>query len=89
MTQTSEMTCRELVEVITDYLEGRMDPADRVRFEHHLVMCDECVVYLQQMRQTVRLVGALTEHSIEEAAKQQLLQAFRTWKHDRFNGDGG
>lgn len=89
MTQTSEMTCRELVEVVTDYLEGQMGPADRVRFEHHLVMCDECGVYLRQMRQTIELVGALTEESIEEPAKQELLQAFRTWKRDRSTGGSG
>jgi anti-sigma factor RsiW len=89
MTKASEMTCRELVEVITDYLEGQMDPDERVRFEHHLVMCDECVVYLQQMRRTIQLVGALSEESIDEPARQQLLQAFRTWKQDHSGRSAG
>ena len=47
-----EMSCRELVDLITDYLEGTMAEADRARFEAHLGECDYCVNYLAQMRDT-------------------------------------
>ncbi len=75
-----ELTCRELVEVITDYLEGSLPPAERVRFEEHIVMCAPCTVYLEQMRATIRLTGMLREEEIDERARDRLLEAFRGWK---------
>jgi anti-sigma factor RsiW len=78
-----ELTCKELVEVVTDYLEGRMAPADRRRFEEHLVFCDGCSTYLAQMRQTIGLVGRLSEEDVAEPARTQLLEVFRGWKRAR------
>ena len=75
-----ELTCRELVEVVTDYLEGSLAPADRIRFEEHLVMCAPCTTYLEQMRETIRLTGALREEQLDPAARDALLSAFRDWK---------
>ena len=74
------MVCRELVEVITDYLEGNLSRRDKRRFERHLAACDGCTAYLEQMRQTIRLTGALTEEQIPEPVKARLLEAFRGWK---------
>ena len=73
------MTCRELVEIITDYLEGRLAPVDRERFETHLIQCPGCRDYLDQMRQTISLVGILSEDNLPPAARDRLLEAFQRW----------
>jgi anti-sigma factor (TIGR02949 family) len=77
---TEEMTCKELVEVITDYLEGTMPEQDRQRFEEHLAACPYCVNYLDQMRMVIRTLGRLSEDTIPPGAREQLLHAFRDWK---------
>ena len=76
----NELTCRELVEIVTDYLEGALEPDARARVEHHLSGCDGCTNYLSQMRETVRLTGRLREHDLEPAARETLLEAFRDWR---------
>jgi anti-sigma factor RsiW len=73
----AEMPCRELVEVITDYLEDRLSPADRRRFEEHLDACETCRLYLEQFRETIRTLGRLPEESLSPASKEVLLSAFR------------
>lgn len=75
----SEMPCRELVELITDYLEDRLSPVDRQRFEAHLATCEACATYLEQFRQTIRALGQLPEESLSAAARDALLVAFRDW----------
>ena len=75
-----EMPCRELVELITDYLEGTLSEVDRLRFEQHLAECRHCRTYLLQMRQTIQALGKLPEKTIPDEAKSQLLRAFRDWK---------
>ena len=79
--QRVEMTCQELVELVTEYLEGTLAPSERQRFEAHLGRCDGCTTYLEQMRQLIAALGWLTEESIPEQVKQNLLQAFRDWKN--------
>ena len=73
------MSCRELVELVTDYLEGALPPPERVRFEAHLALCDGCEHYLEQMRSTIALVGSLSEESVRPEMQQRLLDAFRDW----------
>jgi anti-sigma factor RsiW len=73
------LTCHEVVEIITDYLENVLSPGDRRRVEEHLATCDGCTTYLEQMRETIRLTGMLTEEQIPEDQKQRLLEAFRSW----------
>ena len=75
----AEMTCQELVELVTEYLEGTLSPAERERFEAHLRVCDGCTTYLDQMRQLIAALGRLTEETIPEDAKRALLDAFRDW----------
>jgi len=75
-----ELACQELVELVTDYLEGRLTPRERRRFEAHLAQCRGCRAYLEQMRRTIGALGTLTEESIEPAAKERLLGVFRDWK---------
>ncbi len=77
---TAELTCRELVEVVTDYLEDRLPPRDRLRFEEHIVICAGCTAYLEQMRQTILLAPRLREAGIALEARDALLRAFRDWK---------
>ena len=78
-TPLPEMPCQELVELVTDYLEDRLAPVDRTRFEAHLVECEYCAAYLEQMRQTIRTLGRLPEESLTPAARDALLVAFRGW----------
>ena len=78
-----EMTCQEVVEVITDYLEGTMREADRLRFEAHLGECPYCQNYLDQMRVTVEALGDLREESIPAESRDQLIAAFRGWRERR------
>jgi anti-sigma factor RsiW len=80
LTDREGLTCRELVELVTDYLEGALDPAERARFEEHLASCDGCTNFLRQMRITIQLTGSLTEEQIAEPQRSSLLLAFRTWK---------
>jgi len=75
----NNISCQELVELVTDYLEGALPPTVRARFETHLSECDGCTRYLEQMRLTMAAVGRLTEESLEPAARAELLQLFRTW----------
>jgi predicted anti-sigma-YlaC factor YlaD len=74
-----ELTCKELVEVITDYLEGRMLPERRLLFEEHVAFCSWCQTYLDQMRETIRLTGMLTEDDLSPATRDALLASFRNW----------
>jgi anti-sigma factor RsiW len=80
MSAGRDMSCKELVEVITDYLEGTMATEDRKRFEAHLGLCPFCVDYVQQMRATVAALGTLTEGSIAPQRREEVLSAFRGWR---------
>jgi anti-sigma factor RsiW len=74
------LACSELVEIITEYLEGALPPADHARFEAHLELCEGCRIYLEQMRLSIRASGRLREESISPQVKDALLVAFRTYK---------
>ena len=73
------MRCKELVELVTDYLEGRMPTAEVERFEAHLGVCPPCGFYLGQMRLTLQALGQIPEESIPAEARQELLHAFAEW----------
>ena len=79
-TQTPQMRCRELVEVVTDYLEGTLAAAEVVRFEAHLRGCDGCEAYLDQMRQTIAALGHLPPESLSRDTERKLVAAFRGWR---------
>lgn len=78
-----DLACKELVEIITDYLEGRLPEGERARFERHLGGCGGCRTYLEQMRQTITLSGKLTEDEMQPEAREELLSVFRKWKQGR------
>lgn len=74
-----ELACQDIVELVTAYLEDALDPTDRERFEEHLVFCDGCSNYLEQMRTTVQLTGGV-ELRLPGELEAQLLEAFRGWR---------
>jgi anti-sigma factor RsiW len=74
-----ELTCEQLAEIITDYLEGALTASDRVRFEEHLAGCESCTTYVEQLRLTAGLTGRVTVESIEPGVRARLLEAFRGW----------
>jgi anti-sigma factor RsiW len=80
MTDRRSITCQELTEVLSDYLEGVMSAEDRERFDAHLALCDGCVHYVTQMRQTIAATHELRREDVEATAPDDLLAAFRAWK---------
>src|SRR5262245_3383951 len=76
----SELTCKELTELITDYLEERLSQVNRIRFEEHLSACPGCVVYVDQMRATIAAIGSKPPLNIPLKMESTLLEAFRHWK---------
>ena len=70
-------TCREIVELITEYLEKRLTLQARKRFEQHLTYCDWCRVYLEQIRQTIRVAGSVSEESLSPQTREDLVRLFR------------
>jgi anti-sigma factor RsiW len=74
-----ELTCAELVELVTAYLEDALDPDDRERVEEHLVFCGGCSTYLEQMRQTIAATGRLEVEEIPAELHERLVAAFRHW----------
>ena len=78
--RVEELSCREVVEILGDYLDGAMAPGDRARLEQHLADCDGCTAYLEQLRTTIRLSGRLSEETVPPQAMAPLLEAFRAWR---------
>ena len=77
---TPDLTCQELVELVTDYLEGALPASERARFEAHIADCPACDAYLDQMQRTVRAVGTRRESTVAPEAEEELLRRFRAWK---------
>ena len=77
------MNCRQVVELMTDYLEGALSPVERARFDEHIAGCDGCRAYLEQLRMTRRVLGRLADEPVPAAVEQELLEAFRSWRSSR------
>jgi len=75
-----DMNCRSLVELVTDYLEGALPEAERAAVEEHLAGCENCSAYLEQMRVTIALTGRLTEDTIPEDGREELIGVFLAWR---------
>ena len=71
------MTCNELVEEVSDYLEGTLPTAERERFEAHLAECPFCTTYVEQMRATVAALGATDRERLSADARAGVRDAFR------------
>jgi anti-sigma factor RsiW len=78
------LSCQELVELVTSYVEGVLPDDDRVRFDQHIETCSACVAYVDQMRATIRLTGE-SQHAeaLDPALRDELLARFRAWKRER------
>jgi anti-sigma factor RsiW len=74
------ITCNEVVELVTDYLERALPAEEMSLFEQHLNFCDGCIAYVEQMRATVETVGKVSEEDVPPEAKDKLMAAFREWK---------
>jgi anti-sigma factor RsiW len=75
-----QLTCRQIVELLTDYMEGHLPLDQRTALEQHLVYCDWCRVYLEQMRQTIRAAGEVPKEPPDAKTREDLLRIFRDWK---------
>lgn len=78
-----ELTCAELVELVTDYLEGRLPDAERRRFDEHVAVCEGCAAYLEQMRATIAAAGRLQADDLPPELEQRLLDTFGDWRSSR------
>ena len=74
------LSCQEVVELVTDYLEHALAPQDATLFEQHINFCDGCQWYLDQMRTTIAAVGRIEEEDVPPEARDKLLAAFRDWR---------
>jgi anti-sigma factor RsiW len=77
MADGTAISCQEVVEVITDYLEGKLSPGDVAIFEAHLALCDGCRWYLDQMRITIAAVGRIEDDEVPSELRDTVLAAFR------------
>ena len=80
------ITCREFVELATNYLEGQLSAPDRARFDDHLALCPGCQAYMVQLEATLRALGRIPEDSLSADAREELLHAFRDWKSSDASG---
>jgi anti-sigma factor RsiW len=78
--RSRELVCQEVVELVTDYLEGALSPADRRRFEAHLAGCPHCTEYLAQMRETIRLAGRIAPEDLTPQMHTDLTDLYRRWR---------
>ena len=74
--------CREVVELVSEYLEGAMTPEQMTRFELHLNLCDGCFSFVEQVRTTAAIAGRLSEDQIPDEMKAKLLATFSEWGQD-------
>jgi len=80
MANAEDLTCAELVEFVSDYIEGALASHNRMRFEEHLTICSGCANYLDQMRTTIALTGVLRVDDLSPEARADLVDAFRGWR---------
>ena len=75
-----DLSCAELVELVTEYFDGALSELDQTRFEEHVIFCEGCANHLLQMRETVGVLGRLEETDLSDDVASDLLAAFRGWK---------
>jgi anti-sigma factor RsiW len=78
---SDEVVCRELVELVTPYLEDVLPPQERAAVDRHLAACDGCRTYLEQMRQTIRAIGHVPQEAITSSTREEVLAIFRAWRN--------
>ena len=82
-TPNDEIVCRELVELVTPYLEDVLPANQRAAVERHLAKCSGCRAYLEQMRQTIRAIGHIPHEPVPADVRDEVLALFRAWKAER------
>jgi predicted anti-sigma-YlaC factor YlaD len=75
-----EITCKEVVELVTDYLEQTLLPEVQARFEAHVADCPGCETYIAQVQKTIAMLRKLTEEQMFPRTREELLEMFREWK---------
>ena len=80
---STDISCRELVELLTDYLDGALAPSARERLDAHLEDCDGCNSALAQFRATIEVTGRLTEDEVAAPEREALRAAFRRWRAEQ------
>lgn len=78
-----EMACNELVEIVTDYLDGMLPAAELARLRDHLASCDGCQAHIEQMRATVRVLQSEPEEQASAELANELAGMFREWASTR------
>jgi anti-sigma factor RsiW len=73
-----DLACIELVELVTSYLEGALDDAQRARVDRHLAGCGGCHRYVEQMRATIAIAGRLEPDDVPPESIDRLLDIFRS-----------
>ncbi len=77
------LTCKEITELVTDYVEGNLSFADRIRFRMHVAMCRNCRRYVRQLKATAAAMGKLTPPELPPELEDELLRRFESWKRTR------
>ena len=77
-----DLACRQVVELVTDYLDGALSRSDRKRFQAHLRGCPNCTNYLEQMRATIRATGTLHPDDLTPEVRDEFTRLFRTWRSE-------
>jgi anti-sigma factor RsiW len=77
---SAELTCREMVELVTAYLDDAIEPAQRAALERHLAGCPHCTEYFAQIRLVRAAAGRVEPEDIAPQARQELLALFSRWQ---------
>ena len=77
-----DIVCQQAVELVTDYLEGALSRRDRRRFEAHVRACPNCAAYLEQIRTTIHLAGAIEPEHLTPEARRDLTELYRRWQSE-------
>jgi anti-sigma factor RsiW len=82
MTTEADVTCREVVELLSDYLDDAIPAPDRARLDAHLAGCVGCSAALEQLRETIRVTGTLTEEQVGQEQLEPVRSVFRAWRSE-------
>ena len=81
------LECKEVVELVTEFLGDAMAPVDRTRLEQHLLVCPACTLHVAQVRSTISHVAELRVNDQSGDVGAELVDLFRQWKHKRARDD--
>ena len=81
--RSRDLVCQQAVELVTDYLEGKLSRSGRRRFEAHLAACPHCTEYLAQMRETISLTGRLSPGDLTPQMRDEFVDLYRRWRSEQ------